>query len=349
MNNIEIIHGVGRTSIFVSSFRLYITNMYLQLVKSKQVEFQNQEEKDYMEFYLKLVGVHNQSDHLNFPKFYDPHAYHFLNTPYAKKILSDTAYSLLLNPEKSEELEKFLNEASLVEAWSAIFGLDNILDIGIRTKFIDDWVLENKHLKQLVIFGSGLDTRALRLPLPSTMTIFEIDLPHVVEYKNNILSNIDVGKISKATRHSIFADLSESQWVSELESRGFNRDYPTLWLMEGIVMYLDPQSNSNLFKNIGLNSAEGSKVNVHTVGTMKMGISLKFEAENPAAKRLGLKTFNWGMLNDEFGSKFDNPSEILTEMGFNKNIKTFNGSEIAKILGCSEIQNLLSEYTIGEK
>jgi len=60
----------------------------------------------------------------------------------------------------------------------------------LRTKFIDDLIKDSvqyRGIKQVVILGCGMDTRALRLGLPSDITFYELDFPTVLDYKNEIL------------------------------------------------------------------------------------------------------------------------------------------------------------------
>ncbi|GAM19585.1 hypothetical protein SAMD00019534_027600 [Acytostelium subglobosum LB1] len=52
----------------------------------------------------------------------------------------------------------------------------------MRTKYIDEVIMENeKSIKQIVLLGAGMDTRALRLPLGSDTTVFEVDQAHPVQ------------------------------------------------------------------------------------------------------------------------------------------------------------------------
>src|SRR6059036_2190560 len=51
----------------------------------------------------------------------------------------------------------------------------------IRTRFYDDWLLHEaeRGLRQVVLLGAGLDTRAYRLEWPAGTRVFELDLPPV--------------------------------------------------------------------------------------------------------------------------------------------------------------------------
>lgn len=54
-------------------------------------------------------------------------------------------------------------------------------------KAIQDYLIEYPNCKQIVILGSGMDTRAYRMNLPTDITIFEIDYPVIHDYKTKVL------------------------------------------------------------------------------------------------------------------------------------------------------------------
>ena len=57
--------------------------------------------------------------------------------------------------------------------------------VTIRTRFLDDVALESSAggCRQVVILGAGLDARAFRLDWPANVRLFELDLPAVLEVK----------------------------------------------------------------------------------------------------------------------------------------------------------------------
>ena len=64
--------------------------------------------------------------------------------------------------------------------------------IATRTRFYDDIFLDATRggVTQAVILASGLDTRPYRLPWPAGTTVFEIDLPAVLDFKASVLAPI---------------------------------------------------------------------------------------------------------------------------------------------------------------
>lgn len=60
----------------------------------------------------------------------------------------------------------------------------------VRTHFFDAYFAEAvaAGVRQVVILAAGLDSRAYRLPWPDGTVVYEIDLPKVLEYKEQTLA-----------------------------------------------------------------------------------------------------------------------------------------------------------------
>ena len=87
----------------------------------------------------------------------------------------------------------------------------SVLPIVLRTRYFDDFiqqVMAEETLRQIVLLGAGLDTRAYRLNWPQDAEYFEVDQPPILEYKNKILDQL--GAKSKCWRQAIGIDLTES-------------------------------------------------------------------------------------------------------------------------------------------
>lgn len=124
----------------------------------------------------------------------------------------------------------------------------------VRTRYFDDFLQSKTDLiRQVVILGAGMDTRAFRLPWPSDTHLFEIDTPEVIEYKESVLRSTS----SLCHRHSIAVDLKEIA-TDSLVDQGFQVDFPTIWLMEGSIYYLDETNVHRLLKIITDLSTPGS-------------------------------------------------------------------------------------------
>ena len=133
----------------------------------------------------------------------------------------------------------------------------------VRTKFFDDFLraaTAKQHIRQVVIVASGLDSRAYRLEWPAGTTIYEIDRPEVIEFKQTTLSAL--GAAPLADVRAIGKDLRED-WRTALRQSGFDTDKPTAWVAEGLFIgFLPGDAQARLIQDITDMSAPGSRLAV---------------------------------------------------------------------------------------
>jgi methyltransferase (TIGR00027 family) len=127
-----------------------------------------------------------------------------------------------------------------------------------RTKYFDDVLMDHVRagVRQVVIAGVGGDVRAYRLPLPSSVRVFELDFPAVTEYRRQVFARVGATPVCSVT--PVPCDLSDETWIEKLRSSGYNAAEPSLWLAEGLLMYLDTSQMQYFLKTIHANSAPGS-------------------------------------------------------------------------------------------
>ena len=108
---------------------------------------------------------------------------------------------------------------------------------GVQTRFFDDFFTAavEDGIRQVVIVAAGLDSRAYRLEWPSGTTVFEVDLPDVLQFKARVLA--ENGAEPRAHRIEVAADL-RTGWSRELEAAGFDAERPSSWSAEGVLPYL---------------------------------------------------------------------------------------------------------------
>ncbi|MFB6629637.1 class I SAM-dependent methyltransferase [Streptomyces sp. NPDC056362] len=128
---------------------------------------------------------------------------------------------------------------------------------GLRTRVLDDFVLGSvlEGVRQVVLLGAGLDTRAFRLDLPSDCVVFEIDRAGVLAFKQRVLT--DLSAAPRAKRVPVAADLRED-WVTALTSAGFDTGAPSVWLAEGLLFYLPGPAETRLVDAVDRLTAGGS-------------------------------------------------------------------------------------------
>src|SRR5262249_53267282 len=121
--------------------------------------------------------------------------------------------------------------------------------VAIRTRFFDDALLSaaDDSIRQVVIAGAGLDARAFRLPWHEGTRVFELDVPDVFAFKERVLA--DRGAKPRCERVVVPADLRED-WQTALVTSGFRADEPSIWLLEGVLMYLTQAERDRLMEQI---------------------------------------------------------------------------------------------------
>jgi methyltransferase (TIGR00027 family) len=137
---------------------------------------------------------------------------------------------------------------------------------GVQTRFFDDFFDASSAagIRQAVIIAAGLDSRAYRLDWPDGTTVFEVDLPKVLEFKARVLG--ERGETPKARRNEVAADL-RADWPTRLTAAGFDPHSPSAWSVEGILPYLTDDAQNRLFTLITELSAPGTRIAIGALGT----------------------------------------------------------------------------------
>jgi len=133
-------------------------------------------------------------------------------------------------------VELFLSEESRLAAKRVAEDFPPVKDlVKIRTKYFDDTL--EKHLRsnvrQVVILGSGLDTRAVRKAVPG-VTYYEIDDAETLNVKRARYEDLGLDLGLKL----IPGNYVDDGLIDLLERNGFDFDAPTYGIWEGNTMYL---------------------------------------------------------------------------------------------------------------
>lgn len=124
----------------------------------------------------------------------------------------------------------------------------------VRTRFFDDFLTPlTAQLRQVVILGAGMDTRAFRLPWTADTHLYELDQAEVLQTKELLLKNTP----AKCHRHIISTDLRQL-WSDLLVTEGYQAKTPSVWLLEGLLYYMSETQVHDLLKMITSLSAPGS-------------------------------------------------------------------------------------------
>lgn len=185
---------------------------------------------------------------------------------------------------------------------------------------------------QVVELGAGLSTRPWRLHLPATVHWFDVDRQDVLDAKEILLekygAEVDlmspvrrsmsknsmleskIGSIDHhfegvqyplrcASRVGVAADLGHKGWTKSLMAAGFDPNRPTVWIAEGLLMYLEEEHVGELLEETRSISAPGSAF--LTVSVSEQVIK---EIKNPSSKK------NKGLMKEWVFGCPEDPTEV---------------------------------------
>ncbi|WUH92001.1 SAM-dependent methyltransferase [Streptomyces sp. NBC_00433] len=129
----------------------------------------------------------------------------------------------------------------------------------IRTRFFDHCLraaVREPGMRQVVVAGAGMDSRAYRMAWPDGVRYFEVDRPPVLDYKRQRLA----AEQPKADRRTVPVDLASPSWPDALTDAGYRPDRPSAWLLEGLLFYLPETGVHRVLDQVAGLSAPGSRI-----------------------------------------------------------------------------------------
>jgi len=226
---------------------------------------------------------------------YDPYAIRFIS----QKVLEFATN----NPEKYR--------AFLVQSERLVPGARN--SIIARVRYFDDVVNSSigDGLEQLVILGAGYDTRAYRIEGLKNVRIFEVDQRATQKIKVEKIKEIFGSLPSHVTYVSV--DIGVDKLGQRLLESGFDRSQKTLFIMEGLFMYLPPETVDETLSFIAQNSGRSSAIVFDYIPQSVVDGTCKLEAG---------KNWRKGVMDVgepfQFGIKDGEIETFLTQRGFSK-------------------------------
>ncbi|OPY23830.1 MAG: Leucine carboxyl methyltransferase [Methanobacterium sp. PtaU1.Bin242] len=233
--------------------------------------------------------------------------------PEDERICYDPSAIHFINPKILEYAAKHRDDANAAMD-------DSTGSIVARVRYFDDFVKKsiNDGFEQLVIFGAGFDTRAYRIEELENVKVFEVDHPDTQCFKVQKIKEI-FGSIPE---HVVYVPVDfESQTLGkELFNGGYNRSLRTLFIMEGLIMYITPESVSETLKYIVGNSGKGSAIIFDYFpesvikGTNKLKIAQdirNFAIQQGEPLRFGIKEGELKKFLSKFG--FSNIKNVTSE------------------------------------
>lgn len=180
--------------------------------------------------------------------------------PEDQRICDDPLAIHFLSPEMLDRfknpLRRFITRWVMNHFYPGVNGA-----VVARVRFMDDhlnaWL--KKGLEQLVILGAGYDTRAYRLRPPDNgLRVFEVDQKATQQAKISKLKSFLTDLPGHVTYVSM--DIEKENLKDKLLAAGYNADKKTLFIMEGLVMYLTKAVFGDLLTFIASCSGKRSSV-----------------------------------------------------------------------------------------
>ena len=223
---------------------------------------------------------------------------------------SDDVVALSLMPDVLRFLVRIPGAGRL---FTRVFMAKGIYEYIIaRTKYIDAAFRQAlaDRFAQILIFGAGFDTRALRFQEEARQTrIFELDAPPTLEAK--------IGQYRKrripVPPNLVFVPINfdKESIAGKLEQAGFRRGAKTLIVIEGVLEYLQPQSVNQTFRTIREFAGSGSEIVFNYVYASVIRDETKYYGEEGALETLSKVGESW-----HFGIEKGEIGRFLTQYGF---------------------------------
>ena len=139
--------------------------------------------------------------------------------PYAERLAGEKGQAIVDGMKRGRQM-----------AWAMI----------VRTAVMDELIMERvkQHGVDTVLnLAAGLDARAWRLPLPSSLKWIDVDLPAMSEYKASLMKDA----VPVCQYEAIAADLTNSAVRDALFSQIGNSSNRLLVITEGLLIYLSEE------------------------------------------------------------------------------------------------------------
>jgi methyltransferase (TIGR00027 family) len=181
-----------------------------------------------------------------------------------------------------------------------------------RTKVMDQVFIEalEERFAQIVLLGAGFDTRALRFQSRNQGTlVFELDVPETQRPKVDILSRKGTTLPDELVLVPI--DFEQESLPDALFAAGYEAGQKSLFIGEGLIMYLSPEAVNSTFEFIHGSTLPGSVVAFDYVRASVLRRENKFYGEKQIFDTVSAAGEGW-----TFSLEDETIEDFLAQRGF---------------------------------
>jgi methyltransferase (TIGR00027 family) len=206
-----------------------------------------------------------------------------------------------------------------------------------RTKYIDT-VCETSiddGIRQIAVIGAGFDSRSVRFTeRDASIRVFELDTIYTQSEK---IAQFQERRIS-IPDNVVFIpiDFNNESIQEKLQESGFHREERSLFILEGIIMYLATDAVSSLFTELYGLSAPGSKVVFDYVLASVLRRENRCYGEQNIYRKVKTVKESW-----TFGLEDGEVGEFIGRFGFEL-VENMNAEDLEKRYFTDEKKNLVA-------
>ncbi len=216
------------------------------------------------------------------------------NLPENERLFYDPYAALFFSPVERKNIETPEQAKAQIASYNQIMpGVNGA--IASRVRFVDDYLktcIENE-FRQVVIIGAGYDTRAYRIEgVKENLSVFEVDHPVTQQVKVEKIKDV-FGELPDHVTY-VPVTFGQDQLPEKLFDAGYKKGVKTLFIIEGLLMYIPPEAVDGLLMFMTQASSGGSAFVadyfhsdvIEGKSDLKEAIVLKQFVENAGSKLL---------------------------------------------------------------
>jgi methyltransferase (TIGR00027 family) len=200
---------------------------------------------------------------------------------------SDPTARSLLPPTWAARLDAMKARRRGGRQQAALKRIGNLM--ALRTKAIDTCVQEavvgGAH--QLVILGAGLDGRAFRMQGLEAVDVFEVDHPDTQATKRERAAGLT---LKARSLQFVAVDFERDVLAPALAAAGHRASDPSVWIWEGVVMYLRDEAVHATLAAIATQSAPGSTLVIQYNTPERLNVCSRLLLRLLGEPQIGLRT-----------------------------------------------------------